>query len=362
MKKKVLYVYRTRRKQILDDWHKGKGPDNMLFGLNHLRQMGYQVDFFDVSYSFFNPLHWLFYPLEHAVIHQIGMGFKIDQAVTLLPLIRRYDAIVLTSDSAGMPFLWLKYMKIIDKPMILLGGGTSGVLRANYNSWVVPFYRKILSAVDIMTCYAKVEIDFFTKKMEMAKDKVRYIPYGTDWWFYSKPSKRKRTIVAAAGVDESRDYKTFFAAVKGLDAKVEVACRPDNVAGLDIPANVKVEYVDSYLKMRNLFRRARVMVVPLKEINRSAGQMVVLESASAGCPLVVSKVKGITGAYKFEDGKHLLFTPTGDPGTLQQQIKSLLEEPLVGEAMGKRISRFVRKNYTSKHLAADVAKFIDELS
>ena len=45
MKKKILYVFRTPRNHILIDTKKGLVPNSMLFGLNHLREFGYQVDF-----------------------------------------------------------------------------------------------------------------------------------------------------------------------------------------------------------------------------------------------------------------------------------------------------------------------------
>ena len=127
--KKVLFVYRTKRLPILKSCQNGKSPDSLLFGANHLIKMGYLVDIFDTPYSLLNPLHPLFYPFEHAVINKIGMGFKLDQAISLLPKFKNYDVVVATGDSAGLPILFLKYLHLINNPVIFMTSGLAGALK-----------------------------------------------------------------------------------------------------------------------------------------------------------------------------------------------------------------------------------------
>ena len=361
MKGKILYVYRTRRKQILIDSQQGRAPDSMLFGMNYLKKRGYQVDFFDWQYSLINPFHWICYWFEHLVINQIGMGFKLDQALSLLPMVHRYDAIVLTGDSAGLPFLWLKKIGLIRKPMIYLSSGLTGALFLHPKSWVKPFYKWLFEDVEIMTCYAEVEREFFVREMGVPKEKIYYIPYGTDWQWFSRPSKLKRTIVAAAGIDSGRDYGTLFAAVKDLSFRVEVACHPKNILNLDVPTNVKVRLLAPYSTVRNIFRRARVVVVPMKEQGRSAGQMVVLESASAKAPIIASAVRGITEAFELKNKQHLWYVPVENVTLLRRAIVYLWNHPGEGLKIGKAASKLVKQRYASKHLAANIAMFLDKL-
>ena len=359
MKKRILYVFRTPREHILTDVKRGLAPDSMLFGLNHLREMGYQVDFFDFSYSLFNPIHPIFYPIEHFIIHQIGMGFKLDQATVFLPLVNRYDAIVCTGDSAGLPFLFYKYLGIIRKPVILLSSALAGALRTNLNSPVIRLYKKIIPAVTIMTVYAQIEKEFFIEKMGIPPEKFVYIPYGTDWNFFSKQTNTLKTIISAVGVDSLRDYGTFFEAVKNLNEKIIVACHPDNVKGLTIPKNVTCEFLVSHRRVRDIFRQSKIVVVPCKERLRGAGHMVVLEAASAGRPLIVSKIEGMISAFAFKDKKHLLYVQPESPSALTRAIHSILRQQNEAEKMGKRASDFVHNQYTSKHLANSIAHIID---
>lgn len=358
---KILYVYRTKRRPILKNWQKGKGPDSLLFGANHLKKMGYCVDIFDESYALLNPLHPLFYPLEHLIINKVGMGFKLDQAVTLLPKFNNYDVIVATGDSAGLPILYLKYLHLIKKPVIFMTAGLAGALKGKSKTWVGSLYKKILPCADIFTSYSKIEIDFFVSEMGIKKGKIKYLPLATDWEYFSQKSKAKREVICAVGTELGRDYKTFFDAVKNLPVKAEIACHPDNIKGLQIPSNVKVHLNIPVSKVRKLYQRSIISVVPCKERYRSSGQMVVLESSAAGLPTIASKIFGITSAFTFENNKNILFFKPEDSIDLRKKIKFLLGNKNRAEQLGLNASKKCRLDYTTQKMAQTLEKFIHNL-
>lgn len=342
-------------------WKKNVGPDSLLFGLNHLKKMGYMVDFFDNAYSPFNLYHPLFYPLEHAIINKVGMGFKLDQAAYLYPKFKNYDIIVGTGDSAGLPLLALKYFGIIKQPIIFMTSGIAGALKGKTNTWVGKFYKKILQSADVFTSYAGVETDFFEKEMRIDKARITYMPLGTDWLYFSQKSKEKREIICAVGTELSRDYKTLFKAVEKLPVIVEIACHPNNIKGLKIPPNVKVNLNIPVKEVLKIYQRSLLSVIPCIERNRSSGQMVLLETASAGLPIIVSEIKGITGAFSFKDKKHLLFTKPQDSKELRKKIIFLLNNQDQANKMGSEASKFVHNNYTTFHLAKNLAGLIEKL-
>lgn len=360
-KKRILFIYRTPRKAILEKWKRHQGPDSLLFGFNHIKKFGYEADFSDSAYSIFNPYHPIFYPFEHAIINKVGMGFKLDQALFLLSKIRNYDVIIGTGDSAGLPILALKYFGLIKKPIIFMTAGLAGALDNNNKNWVGNFYRKILPEADIFTTYSQVETDFFENQMGIKKGKINYLPLGTDWEYFSKSSTTKKNIISAVGVDSGRDYSTFFKSVENLQYPIEIACHPSNIRGLKIPNNVKVHLNAPIEKVRDIFQRSLISVIPCYERFRSAGQMVLLESSSSAVPIIASKIRGITQAFKMEDNKHLIFVKPQDPKDLEDKIIYLLKNPQVAHKLGKNASIFVKKNYTTKHLARNLAKHIENL-
>lgn len=359
--KKVLFVYRTARDKVYQNWQKGQGPDSLLFGANHLKKMGYQVEFFDSAYSPLNIFHPLLYPLEHSIIAVTKMGFKLDQALWLLPRLASYDVIVGTGDSAGLPLLALKYFGLVKKPIIFMTSGLAGAIKDRQNSWVGKFYKKILPVADVFTSYAQVEIDFFQAAMGIKKGKITYMPLATDFNYFSRKSKTKRTVICAVGTEMGRDYKTLFAAVKNLPVEVEVACHPDNIKGLIIPKNVKIHLNIPVNEVLKLYQRSIISIVPCFERFRSSGQMVLLESAAAGLPTIASKIRGITTAFDFEDKKHILFTKPQDPKDLRQKIITLLKNKALRQSLAKNGQALVKQNYTTYHLAKRLAEFIDNL-
>ncbi len=358
--KKVLFVYRTKRKPVFENWKNKKGPDSVLFGANHLEKLGYQVDFFDTSYSSLNIFHPIFFPIEHAIINKIGMGFKLDQAAVLFPKFNNYDVIVGTGDSAGLPLLFLKYINLINKPVIFMTAGLAGALKGKSNSWVGNFYRKILPIADIFTSYAQVEIDFLEKEMGL-KNKIKYMPLATDYEYFSTKSKTKRNIICAVGTESGRDYKTLFEAVNGLSVKLEVACHPDNIKGLKIPSNVKVHLNIPVREVLKIYQRSILSVVPCKERYRSSGQMVVLESAAAGLPIIASEIHGITSAFDFKNKTHILFAKPGDSKDLRKKILYLLKNKKEAARLGKNASAAAKKQYTTKLMAKRIANFVQSL-
>ena len=360
--KKVLFVYRTPRKKIYQDWKKDKGPDSLLFGANHLKKMGYYVDFYDYAYSPLNLFHPLFYPLEHSIINITGMGFKLDQALALLPKFNKYDVIIETGDSAGLPILFLKYLKLIKKPVVFMTAGLAGALKGKTKSWVGSFYKKILPMADVFTSYSQVEIDFFEKEMGIKKGKITYMPLATDYDYFSQKSqpKVKKEIICAVG-EQWRDYKTFFNAVNDLPIQAEIICHPDNIKGLEVPSNVKIHLNVSVQEVLKIYQRSIISVVPCFERFRSSGQMVVLESAAAGLPIVASKILGITSAFTFQDKKHILFSRPHDPVNLRKKIMYAVNNKKLVKTLGQNASKKVKSLYTTKLMAKRLSKFIDSL-
>lgn len=359
--KKILFVYRTTRRSIYDAWYQGKGPDTLLYGANHMKRMGYEVDFFDDSYSPLNLFHPFFYLLEHAISAKIGMGFKIDQAMALFPKFKNYDVIVGTADSANLPILLLKYCGILKTPIVYITAGLAGALKGKNDSIIAKFYKKLLPMAEVIIAYSQVELDFFENDMNIPKDKLNYIPLGIDWQYFSKRSKLRKGIISALGEDSGRDYETLFRAVKELPVKVEIACHKDSIKNLKIPKNVKVHLNAPIELVRNIFQRSKLTIVPCHERYRSAGQIVLLSGSSSGLPIIASKIRGITSAFDFQNKKHLLFVKPENAQDLKDKIVYLLNNKKHAKQMGSKASALVKKKYTTKHLAINLEKLINSL-
>lgn len=358
---KILFVYRTKRRNIFRQWQEGKGPDTLLYSANHLKNLGYEISFFDYPYSTLNILHPIFYPLEHGIIKSTRMGFKIDQALALLPIMRNYDLIIATGDSAGLAILALKKFKLLKKPVIHITSGLAGALRNKEDTWVFNFYKNIFSYADLLVAYSKVEIDFFENYIGLAKAKVKYVPLGVDYNFFSQKSNSRRNIICSIGSDSCRDYKTFFEAVNKMAIQAEIVCYPDNIKDLQIPRNVKVHTNISIQEVRKIYQRATISVIPSYEKYRSTGQIVFLESAAAQVPVLATKIMGLTTAFKLINNVHILYSKPQDSQDLKEKISYLVKNKKKSEAIAINGSKLVKNHYTTLHFAQNIAKLIRSL-
>src|SRR4030042_3308766 len=142
--KKVLFLYKTPRKKVYKEWLDGKSSDTILYGANQLERLGYIVDFYDIAFSRFNPIRWLFYSVQLVAAKTTGVGFKIDQALLLLPHIYQSDVIVSTIDTAGLPVLLLKKLFLVNKPVVYISVDFAYRLAASKNKWPFCWYKVLL--------------------------------------------------------------------------------------------------------------------------------------------------------------------------------------------------------------------------
>jgi len=201
---------------------------------------------------------------------------------------------------------------------------------------------------------------------------VETIPYQVDTAFWTREDTTPLTS-ERAGADawpmlfavgsEHRDYSTLAQAVTGLPVSVKIAAGSHwarSLAGLEEqPPNV--EYLDQVLDfsaLREEYRRAAMVVVPLHDVPNQSGVTTILEAMSLQLPVIVTATRGqrecIVGPLVRLDGTldegatrdrgpHLFLSPDarpressattglyaapGDSLSLRRAIEHLLEHP-----------------------------------
>jgi glycosyltransferase involved in cell wall biosynthesis len=323
--------------------------------------MDYDIKIFDYQYSIFNFTRPIFYLLEHKIIKSIGMGFKVDQALALLPLMKNYDVLITSADSAGLPILALKKYRLLNKPVVYITSGLAGALINKKNTYIYKFYRDLLGQANVLVCYSQVEKEFFIKYTNLKKSQLKFVSLGVDYEYFRPKKNIKKDIICAVGLDSCRDYKTLFEAVKDLNIKVEIVCHTENIKNLSVPKNVKVHTLISISEVRKIYQRSIISVIPSYEKFRSTGQIVYLESASAHIPIIATKVKGLSTAFELKDNVHLLYSKEQDAQDLKEKISLLLNSPQKRKYLAAEAANLVKNNYTSKHLAKNLANIIEKL-
>ena len=143
-------------------------------------------------------------------------------------------------------------------------------------------------------------------------------------------------MICAVGL-ERRDYPTLITAVEGIDVDVVVAAaspwskQRSTAHGVELPPNVIVEPFDQH-GLRDLYRSAAFVVVPLQETDFQAGITTILEAMSMGRAVVCSRTSGQTDTIV--DGENGTYVPPADPAALRAAIVGLLTDPARAAALG----------------------------
>lgn len=360
MIKKVLFLYKTPRKHVYRDWRSGKGPDTILYGANNLETLGYNVDIFDISFSKLNPLRWLFYPLQFIAAKRTGLGFNLGQAVTLLPLLNRYDVIFSTIDSAGLPLLLLKKIGLVKKPIIYMSIDFAFRLEDN-NKWPFIWYKNLLTYADAIICNYVEE----KKILDKYNKKVYFIKVGVDKHYYNNDKKNntvKRNIkLLAFGRDRDRDYLSFVSAVKNLNVLSQIVCSPSNMINIKLADNIKVFYDLSPQELRKKIFEASIIVIPINNVKRSGGHLSLLDSLMGGKPVVVASNNGITKTYNFKNGQDCLFYQPGNIMDLKSKIKLLIKDTKLASNLALN-GRKKAEKYSTVMYAKEIDKIIRKIT
>ena len=360
MPKKVLFLYKTPRKEVYRLWKSKKGPDTILYGANHLEKLGYDVNFFDIAFSKLNPLRWLFYPIHLIAAKTTGIGFKIDQAISLLPVIYQSDVIVSTIDTAGLPFLLLKKLRIINKPLIYISVDFAFRIQNN-NKWPFNWYKQLLKYADVIICYDEAEKEILNR----FNKNIYFLHVGVDTKYFADSklktiNKNKKKVILAFGRDRDRDYQIFANAISKLKVRGEIVCSKENIKDLELPPNMKLSFDLPAQKLKRKIFASDIVVIPIKNVERPGGHLSLLDSMLSKRPVIISGNKWISSTFNFKNNEDCLYFESENKQDLKNKINLLINNPNLSKKLA--ISAYKKaKIYSTENFALKLAQIIEKL-
>jgi glycosyltransferase involved in cell wall biosynthesis len=261
---------------------------------------------------------------------------------------RSYARIVARADRFGLPLALLFKLTGGRRDLVLVSVWLSRPKKAVFLSRfrVQTHLRAIIN-------YGSVQRDAAVALgVPPAKLSVALQPVDERFWRpVDGPTKRR---VVAVG-SEARDYATLVRALEGVDADVDIAVgssvldpagdprrmftdlAQDLAPGTALGAPAGSDRITTHVQLRHeqlreLYARARVVVVPLHDVEFDAGVTAITEAMAMGKPVVVTRTSGQVDVVR--DGEAGFYVPPGDPQALRQAIERLLDDPREAEQMG----------------------------
>lgn len=201
-----------------------------------------------------------------------------------------------------------------------------------------------LKRIDLILTRTHAHVERLRDELGVPAERLRFVADTVDTEFFSPntlPAPHqiqgvKKPYILSAGL-ELRDYRTLVEAVRDLPVEVVIAAgSPWSSYGFgltreELPPNVKVEKYTPR-QMRELYRGAAIVAVPVVPTKRACGISVVLEGMAMGRPVVAAHTEGL--ASYVEDGVNALTFEPGDAAGLRRRLVELLEDRALAEQIG----------------------------
>ncbi|MFN8024851.1 MAG: glycosyltransferase [Acidimicrobiia bacterium] len=219
-------------------------------------------------------------------------------------------------------------------------------------------YRFAYRSVDRLVYFSENQGEIFTRELGIPASRLRAVPFGIDHEFFSPQATAEQDYVVAVGRDLGRDWRTFLDAVRDAGYPVKVACRPETLAGLDIPANVEVVGFVDRDAYRDLLAAAKVVVVATYAVAYPTGQSVMLEAMAMAKACVVTDTPALS-EYVL-DGETAVLVPAADADALRAAIERVRADAPLRAALGARARERVDAEYNAPLMWARIAEILRE--
>lgn len=139
--------------------------------------------------------------------------------------------------------------------------------------------------------FSKNEIDYYSSIFPKVKNKFIYLPLGIRHisnLIYDEQLRKQKYIFSTGA--SNRDYNFLISSLKNSQYNVKIACpiNCQNYSNIEILQNIYDKRMHHYLY------NSYLVVIPLKDLNISSGQLVALQAMQMGKPIIITKSKGIT--------------------------------------------------------------------
>ena len=286
-------------------------------------------------------------------------GFPVEQTLRGAREVHRSDVVLALLERQGVTAATLRARGVppfSSTPLVVWSCWLADDLRAAGPAERQRLKRRFDGA-DLITHLSRHETDIFTD-LGIEEERLFPVTYGVSHEFYVPGDGPRDIQLLAVGQDRGRDYRTLIEAVRGSDLVLDVVCKPENLADLDVPDNVRVHGVVPLREYRSLLQRAQVVVVPTRDLAYPTGSSVALESASSGACVAVTGTRAMRDY--FTDTVDSRLVAEGDVEGWRELLTELRDDPEQRRRLGAAARASVESRFNARHMWTEVAGVMAE--
>jgi glycosyltransferase involved in cell wall biosynthesis len=305
--------------------------------------------------DFVGPVHppgWLLRLLGSRWAYNL---IRVVAAVRLFLRRHRYEGVVTGGGASGLCFAWMQALCPWGrKPHVLIDCNWD-LPRRRWGAWLKALRIRLAArSAHRFVVWASHEVEDYARAFGIPEDKLLYVPFHGTAHNYEYEERDDGYLFAGGNYD--RDYATLIEAVRPLDVPVWIATtRPEQLAGVDVPAQVRVEGT-SAAGFRQAMAAARLVVVPMQAgLLHSGGQQTCLNAMLMGKPTVAVGRKWAVDFIR--DGDNGLIVDYEDAAGLRRAVAWVMENPDAARRMGER-ARIDAARFTTQRTMESVYQVV----
>jgi glycosyltransferase involved in cell wall biosynthesis len=347
---KVLFLFSRPRIFQAADLAAGKGHDNHFIGMYRIRKYGIETDFLD-------PEHILPAPVAYVWRRIFNIWWM---HVPFFPLFFRHDMVF--AGGAYGSLLLKAVVRLRRHRWVIYDANISGTI-GDCRTLRQKVFRFAVSRTDGIVTLSQVEEDTLRAMFPQMNERVQFLYEGVDTSYFTPSTSPEGDYILSVGLDPGRDFSTLIEAMRELpEVSLKIATKPERVASCGpLPPNVTAQLY-SHEEMRDLYARARFVVIGLNmktDNNDSMGTYAVIEAMASGKPVIVTATKALVSYI--EHNSTGMFVPVRDVDAMRDAIRDLWDNKEKRSAIGTRARAFAVEHCDAELYAKRLAEFFKKI-
>lgn len=364
--KKITYIYSKNRKyNYVNNSIQAK---EFYYGLTRFDDNEFEIDIieFEINKSIFSRLLHYF---DRVMNKFISLPFYTSKLVSFKNLKKMFktDELFLVNGSVGcsaLPLLiFLKLFSKVNVSIFVMGLYSKQVRYKKFERIHIYTIKALIYFVDNVIFLGKAEMERAVVIHRKKLKKFKFLPFPVDTDFWRQEERIKiddRKTIIFVGNDSKRDYQFLINLATNMqDYNFTVVSSNSSLLNLDLP-NVKIlkgfwggEYL-SDLELKELYSKARLSIIPLKESYQPSGQSVAQQSMSVGVPVLITKTRGFWNKEDFKDSFNIFFMKDNNIENWTAKISTIYSDHTLLKEVTKNAKKTITNNY-------DLDSFYNEL-
>jgi glycosyltransferase involved in cell wall biosynthesis len=263
-----------------------------------------------------------------------------------------------TSEKVGLPLAAALHLRQQQSPHLLIAHKLSSVAKARFfKMWPLP------DGVQRIACVSQAQVEYAVNVLGMPAARADFVYDKVDHCFFRPGTAVSGDYILAVG-QEQRDYATLLRALAGTGLRLIIV----NSSSWN-QQNQHLQEVDgvalqvlsalSYPALRDLYAGARLVALPLHDVNYAAGVNGALEAMSMAKPLLMSQTRGLAGYGR--SGETAVTVPPADTAAWRDAILSLWDDEQERRRLGENGRQLVAEQMTMEHYLARLGQIVAEM-